>query len=225
MPTGSMVPCLLPRSASSPLHNRAHLHSVYSRYVTIVSILSRYLLLPNLSLSIRNIGIDLSSNGLSINRRPIQGSLLSSSPIVPAEVSVSLRQLCALVDEVAAEEEVVCWGDGEGVAHEGCGVNDEGGGHLARDTELVLARARIGESMLNGATVWSLVIQDETYSSGLFWVSITAAIGIPKFETGPQKSELALSVCCLNLSSTCLELFTELVRYRLNFAMRPAHRT
>ena len=25
--------------------------------------------------------------------------------------------------------------------------------------------------------------------SGSFWVSITAAIGIPKFEAGPQKSE------------------------------------
>ena len=27
-----------------------------------------------------------------------------------------------------------------------------------------------------------------THNSGLFCVSITAAIGIPKFETGPQKS-------------------------------------
>lgn len=31
-----------------------------------------------------------------------------------------------------------------------------------------------------------------TYSSGLFCVSITAAMGIPKFETGPQKSELRI---------------------------------
>ena len=33
-----------------------------------------------------------------------------------------------------------------------------------------------------------------TYSSASFCVSITAAIGIPKFEAGPQKSE-ALSQC------------------------------
>lgn len=32
-----------------------------------------------------------------------------------------------------------------------------------------------------------------TYISGSFWVSITAAIGIPKLETGPQKS--AFSNC------------------------------
>jgi hypothetical protein len=30
--------------------------------------------------------------------------------------------------------------------------------------------------------------ENRTHNSGLFCVSITAAIGIPKFETGPQKS-------------------------------------
>ncbi len=28
----------------------------------------------------------------------------------------------------------------------------------------------------------------QTYRSGLFWVSMTAATGMPKLETGPQKS-------------------------------------
>ena len=28
----------------------------------------------------------------------------------------------------------------------------------------------------------------QTYRSGLFWVSMTAAMGMPKLETGPQKS-------------------------------------
>jgi hypothetical protein len=32
--------------------------------------------------------------------------------------------------------------------------------------------------------------REQAYNSGLFCVSITAAIGIPKFETGPQKSIL-----------------------------------
>jgi hypothetical protein len=34
---------------------------------------------------------------------------------------------------VAGEEEVVLRGNGESVAHEGCGVDDQGAGHLARD--------------------------------------------------------------------------------------------
>lgn len=42
-------------------------------------------------------------------------------------------ELGAFIDEVAAEEEVVRWGDGEGVAHEGCRVDTQGGGHLSRD--------------------------------------------------------------------------------------------
>jgi hypothetical protein len=34
---------------------------------------------------------------------------------------------------VAGKEEVVLGRDGEGVAHECCGVNDQGAGHLAGD--------------------------------------------------------------------------------------------
>lgn len=48
-------------------------------------------------------------------------------PVV--EVSVSLSDLCAKVDEMAAEEEVVNGGDGEGVAHEGGRVTAESEGH------------------------------------------------------------------------------------------------
>ena len=50
------------------------------------------------------------------------------------KVSVSLGDLCAKVDEMAAEEEVVDGSDGEGVAHE-CGrVTAESEGHGSRDT-------------------------------------------------------------------------------------------
>jgi hypothetical protein len=53
-------------------------------------------------------------------------------PVV--KVSVSLSDLCAKVDEMAAEEEVVYGGDGEGVAHEGGRVTTESEGHGSRDT-------------------------------------------------------------------------------------------
>lgn len=43
--------------------------------------------------------------------------------------SIRLRELRALVDEMAGEEEVVLGGDGEGVAHEGRGVHTQGAGH------------------------------------------------------------------------------------------------
>lgn len=49
------------------------------------------------------------------------------------QVPISLRTLCTKVDQVAAEEERVHWRHGEGVAHEGGGVDDEGTGHLAGD--------------------------------------------------------------------------------------------
>ena len=50
------------------------------------------------------------------------------------QVPVSLRELRALVDEVAQEEEVVLRLDGECVAHEGCRVDYQGACHLAGDS-------------------------------------------------------------------------------------------
>ena len=52
---------------------------------------------------------------------------------MPVEVAVTLGELGAGVNEVAGEQEVVAGGDGEGVAHEGEGVDGKGTGHLARD--------------------------------------------------------------------------------------------
>jgi hypothetical protein len=48
-------------------------------------------------------------------------------PVV--EVSVSLSDLCAEVDEMATEEEVVYGSDGESVAHEGSRVTTESESH------------------------------------------------------------------------------------------------
>jgi hypothetical protein len=52
-------------------------------------------------------------------------------PVV--QITVSLGTLSGEVDGVAGEEKVVLRRDGEGVAHEGCGVDDQGAGHLAGD--------------------------------------------------------------------------------------------
>lgn len=81
--------------------------------------------------------LDLVSNLLdlllgSINAL-LQSQLLLSTPVVVVQVSVTLCELGALVDEVAAKEEVVGGGNGEGVAHESRRVNDESTGHLARN--------------------------------------------------------------------------------------------
>jgi hypothetical protein len=53
-------------------------------------------------------------------------------PVV--EVAVCLCALSAEVGQMASEEEIVRRSDGEGVAHEGGSVNDQGTGHGTGDT-------------------------------------------------------------------------------------------
>lgn len=43
-------------------------------------------------------------------------------------------------------------------------------------------------STISGGYSRGVRVDIDTYMSGFFCVSITAAIGIPKFEAGPQKS-------------------------------------
>jgi hypothetical protein len=46
---------------------------------------------------------------------------------------------------------------------------------------------------VNGVAIEIIIVkytEEETHNSGLFCVSMTAATGIPKFDTGPQKSKL-----------------------------------
>jgi hypothetical protein len=81
---------------------------------------------------------------------------------------------------VAAEEEVILGRHGEGVAHEGAAVAAEGESHAAGDTE---------ESQLCQREGFGCVaVGGERYISGSFCVSMTAAMGMPKLEAGPQKS-------------------------------------
>lgn len=63
----------------------------------------------------------------------LQVHLLLAAPVVVRQVSVSLRELRTLVDKVAAKQEEVSGRDGEGVAHECRGVDDQGTGHLTGD--------------------------------------------------------------------------------------------
>lgn len=53
------------------------------------------------------------------------------------DVSVTLDELRALVDEVASEEEVVFGSYGHGVAHEDCGVDYQGSSHFTGDARLI----------------------------------------------------------------------------------------
>lgn len=113
------------------------------------------------------------------------GKLKDVLPVV--EVSVSLGSLCAKVDEVAAEEEVVHGGDGHGVAHE-CGrVTAESEGHGSRDT---VVRVCISPKLLQNVGLAQSCRRSgrKNYISGSFCVSMTAARGMPKLDAGPQKS-------------------------------------
>jgi len=65
------------------------------------------------------------------------------------DVAVALDQLRGEVDGVAAEEQVVCGGDGERVAHEGAAVEGEGAGHAAGDADQTsVEEFRGGEGVL-----------------------------------------------------------------------------
>lgn len=59
-----------------------------------------------------------------------QHAMREEGDVLPVvKVSVSLSDLCAKVDEMTAEEEVVDGGDGKGVAHEGGRVTAQSEGH------------------------------------------------------------------------------------------------
>lgn len=105
-------------------------------------------------------------------------------------VAVALGSLCAEVDHVATEKKVVSGRDGHGVAHESGAVADESGGHRARDTVVEVLVSLTLLSQLNPAQAHPMewICPRATYISGSFWVSMTAAMGIPKLEAGPQKS-------------------------------------
>lgn len=116
-------------------------------------------------------------------------------------VAVALRQLRALIDEMAScslvsmyrrmpartertKEEVVGGRHGHRVAHKHSRVDDQGGRHLARDAVVVSSRPA------------AIARRGGTDTSGSFRVmSITAASGMPKLETGPQKSVSFQPLC------------------------------
>lgn len=102
---------------------------------------------------------------------PSHAKLQNLLPIV--QIPVSLCALCAEVDDVAAEEEVVLRCDGHGISHEGRTVTNQGKCH------------RSGDATTDQPATTKIEL---AYISGSFCVSMTAAMGIPKLEAGPQKS-------------------------------------
>lgn len=93
---------------------------------------------------------------------------------------------------MAAEQEVILRRNGQSVAHEGAGVEDQSAGHAAGYAILspckktgrgAIERCALSLNNGGGREGW-----EGAYISGSFCVSITAAIGMPKLETGPQKS-------------------------------------
>lgn len=122
----------------------------------------------------------------SLNRLPLQRpllqSLLLSPPLVPLQIPIPLRQLRSLIDSMARKQEVICGGDSEGEAHKRRGINAESARHGARDP------VAPPPPLSAFVSVHTTTRKGVTYSSGLFCVSITAARGMPKLETGPQKS-------------------------------------
>lgn len=77
--------------------------------------------------------LNLLSLGFNSLDTILKTQLLLSSPVVVVKVSVHLGELRTLIDEVAAEQEPVHGAHGEGVAHEGSGVNAKSTGHLSGD--------------------------------------------------------------------------------------------
>lgn len=109
---------------SSPLHTTTTAYPILS-YPTIhipSCVLFRHNLLHLL------LGLTRGLPDLALQQR------LFPAHVEVVDVAVPLDQLGGEVDGVAAEQEVVCRADGEGVAHEGAGVEGQGAGHAAGDT-------------------------------------------------------------------------------------------
>jgi hypothetical protein len=82
---------------------------------------------------------------------------------------------------MASKEQIVLWRDGEGVAGKDARVHSESDGHAAGDAVGSLAMRMPQKKKWRGE-------ERSAYISASFCVSITAAIGMPKFDAGPQKS-------------------------------------
>ena len=117
---------------------------------------------------------------------------------------VSLGKLCALVDEVAEEEEVVLRLDGECVAHEGCGIDGKGASHLTRNPERVmLAYAHLFiqyiRSNRSGMVVEAL--QEELTVQGSFAYPSQRQLGYRNSKLDPRNLMTSVSDILTDLTS------------------------
>jgi hypothetical protein len=112
-----------------PIHFHVKNHNVH-----VSSPTTPFDLFPN---SLLNFVPHLARRSLGLTQSLLRFQLqtrLPSAEVPVVEVPVSLHELRAEVDGVAAEEQVVGGRDGHGVAHEGTRVEGQGAGHAARDT-------------------------------------------------------------------------------------------
>lgn len=93
---------------------------------------------------------------------------------------------------MAAKEQVILRLNSQGVAHEGAGIEYQCAGHTAGYTIYVTSAPVVAviakRKTCALARECGQLERWEEYISGSFCVSITAAMGMPKLETGPQKS-------------------------------------
>lgn len=114
----------------------------------------------------------------------------NSLPIL--HIAIPLRQLRPEIDKMAPEQQIILRLNSQGIAHKGAGVEYQSAGHAAGYAIVVITSdqvaARSGVRMAAGKGLERVGGRGEVYISGSFCVSITAAMGMPKLETGPQKS-------------------------------------
>lgn len=108
-----------------------------------------------------------------------------SLPIL--QIPISLSQLRSKVDEMTPEQQIILRRNRESVAHECARVECERTRHTTRNTR-VLSDPWVRNISDRINHKGAAQLSQTAYISGSFWVSITAAIGMPKLETGPQKS-------------------------------------
>lgn len=118
--------------------------------------------------------------------------LLLATHVVVLDVSVALGELGKSVGCMAGKQQIVLWRHGERIPHEREGIDGERARHRTGDStggpSVSISRiSRISREAIQGTSP-PLGVGGASHSSGLFCVSRTAAMGMPKLDAGPQKS-------------------------------------
>jgi hypothetical protein len=91
----------------------------------------------------------------------------------------SLDGLSADIDGMHSKQQVILGCHGKGISHQQGRADDESASHASGNTT--------SESVFHSGSHYAGVLE-MNYISGSFRISVTAAMGMPKLEAGPQKS-------------------------------------